>query len=218
MAVTIDASGTVQSTASFVSSFNYTGLTIGTGLSNSYLVISVSFAGGIPSGISITWNGTSMTQIGLVSDSTGGQAACLFGLTNPTSGSNTAAVTWTNSSSVAVCGTSWAGVDQTTPFVNTVTLNDQASSSSGFATITSSIGDAVIAVFQTQLGTISVDHTQVYKDSINTGSASNRAAGASPNVTLGWSAAGSFTWCGIGTDLSAFVSKSSGFNMPMLGM
>lgn len=112
MAITIDAtsSGSNSSTASTTQTVAHT---VAAG---AILVVGVyaQQAGGTSPTISVTYNGTSMTQKTSVSDSNGGTTA-VFYLTNPTSGTNNIVSTTNMSSGVlrnhAVVGASFLGAN-----------------------------------------------------------------------------------------------------------
>lgn len=74
------------------------------------LIVVLSFRGNV-SGVSVTYNGVAMTQIGTETTCTAGQYAQLwiFKLANPATGSNTVAVSWSGSQGCSGCSASYSG-------------------------------------------------------------------------------------------------------------
>src|SRR5690349_11814286 len=105
MAVAIDATGTDALSGTSVTSFDYTGLTVGAGLSNGALIAFISASGttsngAAPSSMSVHWDsaGTNqaLTQIGtsqVVGGGTGTMVSSLWGLVAPTAGNKTLHIT-----------------------------------------------------------------------------------------------------------------------------
>lgn len=144
MAVALDATGT-ESTLSGAS-ISYTGLTIGSGLSNSAAVFVVVWGGGSNITFSSpTWNSVSAPQIINKTGATAGIGVALFGIVAPASGNQTFAVTpsVTTGNEFYVYGVSFSNVDQTggaTTFAHSAGTNN-ASTTSLADTITTTNGN-----------------------------------------------------------------------------
>lgn len=193
--VTIDVCGTQQrSGAAAASPFDFTGLTITGGLSNSALVATVIFDTLTLSGISATWDqgGTNqaMTLIGTASTPGSAGVTQLYGLVAPTSGNKTLRIAYTGVAQMFVDACSYSGVNQaggTTSFPNfnsATAINDAAPT----VTIMSAVGHAVLAGITCNAHSLtSVNNTSIYTD--NGGAVicagANRAAGAASVVMSG---------------------------------
>jgi hypothetical protein len=117
--VALDVAGSKGSSTTAGTSFNYTGLTISAGLTNSAATFVVVLGGTVtPTGPAATWNGVSCTLLGSQTITAFTCLVALFGLKSPSSGAQTLAVTWTNLADILAAGVSFSGVDQTTPFQN----------------------------------------------------------------------------------------------------
>lgn len=212
MAVTVDATGTESTNFPGSSTgLNYTGLTVGSGLTNSALlaIIVTGNQNTFPPGLAATWNGTSLTLISNtnISVSSGGFHIALFGLASPVAGNQTLAVSWTGGStySYSIAALSFQGVDQTTPFRNGATAT--ATSNTAAVTVTSATGNIVVGVYA---GPVSYggapSGTQIFSD---TGAsypvaAASRNAGATPTLSDGFSS--STLWIASGCDVKAAVA------------
>jgi hypothetical protein len=142
-AVSLSNTGSEGSSAVSGTSFNYTGLTISAGLTNSAAVFGVILAALVtqPTGVTATWNGVSCT---LLRSDTNNGVSLIFGLKSPASGANTFAISWTNTADIMVAGVSFSGVDQTTPFQN---ANGASGSSASFpVSITTASGNYTVGV------------------------------------------------------------------------
>lgn len=117
MSVVVDSTGTEQNSgASTVTSISYTGLTIGSGLTNSAAVFAVAYVTlGTTNAVfsSPTWNGVSCPLIVQQNFASGGLGVALFGMVNPASGNNTFSVTSSVSAEFYYYGVSFSGVNQT---------------------------------------------------------------------------------------------------------
>lgn len=203
--VALDAAGTEHFVAPAATSYNYTGITVGTG-SHRALVVTLQFdSNSDPTGVSATWDsgGTNqaMTLIkSLDKNGDGSGGGCvnqLWGLVAPTSGNKTLAIA-TSSSRFFVSAISFTGVNQTggtTSFPNATgavaveTVN-----------ITTVAGDYAMCACSCG-GTIStVLGTELFID--NSGSviaaAADYASASGSSVTLG-------------------ISSGSGFFQPVIG-
>jgi hypothetical protein len=195
--VAVDAvDGSVHYIASGV---GYTGLTVGAG-SHRALILTLNFDGAEPTGVSVTWNGTAMTQI-VAGGSGGNRDSQLWGLINPASGANTFAISWTGGGKVFAAAISFTGVDQTggaTSFPN-------STSGTGVATlsVTSAVGNKVVACECSGGGQGTSTGTQIYDDHVS-GSIINAMAqydaGAATPVVIGNSGTNSLI---VATDVKA---------------
>ncbi len=91
--VTLDANATAAVSGLVSGTITNNNLTVGTG-SNRCLVAQLNFysGGATPTGVAVTWNGVTLTQIGTEG------TAFLFGLVNPASGNHALVATWTGGS------------------------------------------------------------------------------------------------------------------------
>jgi hypothetical protein len=201
--VAVDSIGTVG-TCTGVTSFNYTGLTISGGLSNSALTVELEFAASNITGLAMTWNGVALSQITTTNNASGGRID-LWGLVNPASGNQTLAVSWTTSTNCTVVGVSWSGVNQTggtSTFANATTASGSSTTSS--VTVTSATGDAVIAMHEV-VG-VGNSFSSVSNNSIFTATPAQRACAgnwkaATGSDTLTGTIASSNAWVSIGADI-----------------
>ncbi len=210
MTVVFDAQGTTDALANAATSVDFTNLTVGTG-ANRALVVTLAFSNQAITGLTVTWDngGTNQacTLIGAINSGGINGRAVLYGLVAPTSGAKTLHVAWTGSTSVTVSAVAYTGVDQTGGTTSFAHFNS-ASASSGSSvsvTITSAVGNAVVASQAIGNTTFtSVNNTQVYIDnSPAVGSAAaNRAVGAA-TVTMTGALPTSDDWAIVGVDIVA---------------
>lgn len=147
MAIAVDSNpGADQRSGASVTSFNYSGLTIGAGLTNSAAVFAVTYSAVITAP-SATWNAVSCPLIGsfITSPETG---CSLFGIVNPASGNKTFALSWTTACQVMVAGISFTGVLQTGGATTFPNFNSSGSTgaTSSTLTVTTVSGDYTIGV------------------------------------------------------------------------
>ena len=158
-------------------------------------------------GISATWAGTGMTQLGSTITIDNGSSKSLTGaifmLANPTPGAQTLALSWTNSmNTVYYSYTSWTGTDTSTPATNPVSTTGNAAS---FTFAQSSVGasNATTSAFITGSGTGtntgSDDNggSQTYLDNAGATGSTGRRAGSG---TTNW------TYSGITSDIGLALS------------
>jgi hypothetical protein len=117
-AVTVDQTGTPQLSGSSITSFDFTGMSVSSGLTNSALVISVlqTQAGGAIGTVAATWDnaGTPQAMTLIANVAVSSQTVWLFGLRAPHAGAGlTCHVTWNGNSQVSVNGISFFNVNQT---------------------------------------------------------------------------------------------------------
>lgn len=229
-AVTLDACGTSDVTAgngtTTVTSVNFTNLTIASG-SNRALVVVLNFGVATISGLTVVWDSgganQSLTQIN-TANGTGGVVARadLWGLVNPVIGNKTLTVSWTTASDIYVDACSFAGVDQTggaTSFPNSTSVTGSGILTTLSTTVTSAIGDYVLAGFTvTGSGFSSVNNTQVFIDNTGAGccnAAANNAIGAA-SVTMTGNFGAATSSAAVGTDIKA--AASGGAACPALAL
>lgn len=102
----------------------------------------------------VTWNGTSMTLIGSVTDPGSGVKLYRYGLVNPATGTRTLIVTFGSSGDVSAMITlrSFSGVNQSTPTGSTVTQTAIAATSISL-NVSAASGDVVADAIGAQNGT-----------------------------------------------------------------
>lgn len=153
--VTADVVGTTKYQASS-NSFNYNGLTITGGLTNSALVCAMirgDVSNDTTTGLAMTWNGTSMTLRMSSSIFSGTIGIFLFGLRNPTSGAQTLAVSATNSAADNFVNcVSFSNVNQTSDVL--AFPNPTSTAASATIAVTSASGHIAVGVFDGNSGTI----------------------------------------------------------------
>ena len=152
-AVTFDAKGTAACDVSSASSpvtLNCSTLTIGSSLSNSVLVVGVSYGrANNTTTLTATWNGTSMgSVVGFSYAPSAGMA--IFCLPNPASGNHTLTIVMTVSGGgeIHAMGASFAGANQTTPCQNYNGVTNPASTATITVPVTSATGDLVVGVYE----------------------------------------------------------------------
>lgn len=165
-AVALDAKGVAKGQTSSSTSFSTSAmLTIGAALSNGAAVFGCMWDVPITSP-SATWAGTSAPLIILETPS-GVASVALFGLTAPSSGSNTFSVSWTNSAEVVCSGVSFTGVNQTggtTSFAHSIGNGAASGVTTETVTVTAASGDYVLAGFNMGQSITAVNNTQVFID------------------------------------------------------
>lgn len=204
-AVAVAATGTEQLSSTGLTTYNYTGLTVPTSVSNGALIVLVSAGptsgGTAPTAITATWNGTAIPSVtGANDENVTAISVWIGGLINPASGNNTLAINWTTSGQVAVIAIALSGVNQTggtTSFANGVNASTSPTGATTVSNVvTSAVNNMVFGTWaQSGSGSFSsLNQTQLYVD--NGGAlmddGANSAAGAS-SVTL----TGTFSVSGI---------------------
>lgn len=196
-----------------------TNLTIGSG-SNRALVLGLQFeASAIPSGLTATWNGTSLTAItGTNSGSHGGCSCALvmFGLVAPASGNHSLVISWTGSNSIHAFAVSFTGVDQTggaTSFPGgTSVVEDTATASPITGPVSSASGDIVVAAGMQDCqpwGAISGTTIATDLSGPDFGSAANYSPGAA-TVSPTFAFTGTCVFGFVGTDVKAASGGGGG--------
>lgn len=132
MSVLPDADGAWTDFGSSTGSVTYTGLTVGAGLINGYLIASIPCGVTAPGITGVTWNGVAMTLLVDLSLNGTNQAADLqyWGLANPASGNKNLVVSFsTTNVQIKVQASSFQGVAQTSSTTtNTVNTGDGTTS------------------------------------------------------------------------------------------
>lgn len=210
MAVSLDqVSTSVTNSGTLVTTAAHNNLTITGGLTNSALVV-WAFTDTTATGLTLHWDsaGTNqlMTNLGSVT-ATGDGIAYFFGLRNPTSGNKTLTATWGTAGECSLFGASWSGVSQTSDalaFPNFTSTTGTSTTPS--ITVTSAVGDAVVAGLISSNTWATTNQTNVFSDTGASlyNSAGDRAAGASPSVTFSDTISGAAVlWAMCGVDIAA---------------
>jgi hypothetical protein len=217
MTVSTDALGTQKDSASTVTSFNYTNITVGSS-SNRALIFILGTSGGAAAATSpaATWdNGgsnqamTLLTNVAATSDGNHG-VVWLFGLRNPTSGAKTLAVSWTTASTYAACARSYNGVDQSSDanaFKNRTT-NAAATGTSASLTVTSAVGDFAVNGFLTSGAAGSGNQTQIFLDTNPTDDVGGQEVTGAASISFTWGIGASSPWAMVGCDIAAAAAAS----------
>lgn len=214
MAVALDATGTVVVTTNTTSASSGASLTVGSSLSNGGLFVTLDLtytAGSPPTGISVTWGGASLTQVGSFTGTVGNDGL-LFGLyvyflANPASGAQTLAASWTNNATdVYMCGISFSGVNQATG-ANNATTNTAAATNPATITVSSATGNEVLVVWglgDGQHKTATSDNLLFYSNGANNynGAATYGAGSSSKTLTLTVDNGGP-AWTALGVNILA---------------
>src|SRR5882672_3844427 len=228
MAVAIDANpGGAGASLNGGTTLNYTGLTMGTGVSNPALVALISWDNtGSPTISSVNWDATgtpqTLTLIAGTLATNGNNSSALYGRVGTiTAGAKTLRVVFSASTNAYLASISFSGVNQTggaTSFPHGTTATGSSTSASTGA-ITSAIGNAVVGVgCDSSAGTtVTPSNTTVYEN--HTGATvngwGNEAAGAS-TVTLTCALSPTTVWCYSGTDVAAAGAAQTPLNKNFL--
>lgn len=143
MAVTIDAIGTMQpQTSNSLTSFNYNGITVGSGPNSALLFLVYHTTTANPTGISCHWDSAGANQVMAAFGPQAGVGARvrMYALVNPTPGNKTLSVTWTTSDGFGGCAISFNGVLQTS---STAAFINYQSSAVPSSSSTASLGPIV---------------------------------------------------------------------------
>lgn len=210
MAVAFDTFGHAGNGGSSSTSFSSSSIiTVGSG-SNRALVVYLLFVfgggSGLPTGISVTWNGVAMTAItgASFSDVTAGVSIAAFGLVNPASGANTLAASWTGARFTSVAAISFTGVDQTggvTSFAHGAGNHGNAGGNAS-VTVTSATGNITAAAYTNDGGAqfTATSATQDWVDATDSFALNHTAGSASNTMTA---TQGSTNWVAAGVDVVA---------------
>jgi hypothetical protein len=194
--VTLDANATAAVSGLVSGTITNNNLTVGTG-SNRCLVAQLNFysGGATPTGVAVTWNGVSLTQIGTEG------TAFLFGLVNPASGNHALVATWTGGSLYAALnGTSFTNCAQTGTFINVNTATGSSPPTS--LAITNPSGNIAIDSVASTEPLSSPSQTQLFVDNTNSDSGSSYSASVNPTFSWSWSC----------TAANNYLARTSGGN------
>lgn len=181
MAIAFDAASNsgVQGVASYSFSHTCTG-------SNLWLMVGITTSNTTVSGV--TYNSVSMTQINTVSFAFGQGNTYIFGLKNPSTGSNSVAVTLAGANTSVAGAMSFTGVDQTTTTEGSATAS--GSGSPGTVNVTTvADNDWVVDAVGSNDTTITVgaDQTQRVNVSASLGMSHEGPKTPAGSVTMSWS-------------------------------
>lgn len=219
MAVAVDATGTAQgtTTSTKVTSFNYTGITVGASATALVFVVTIGDdVSAAPTNISVVWDsgGTNQTMTLLTSKAdpsagANGNQVFIYGLRNPTAGNKTLAVSWTTSLWFAGNAISFTGSETSSdaaafPHTNTAT---GAGTTSLSISITSAVGNWTVGGYVSLNGTGTTNHTLWFDSSTaglftNDNVLSQQATGAA-TVTFTDTWTGNAGWGAAAIDIAA---------------
>lgn len=173
------SSDTMQ--ASAVTTVSGTPITLGSSATCLVVVANLEGSTVLPTSITATWNSVSMTSVGSPAVSSNITAAAFY-LTNPTTGSHTLALSWTNSADIYVGAVSF----KTTNTSTCVNTGDYTTTVTGTGphtiTVTSGANDATVASYITNGSTPTVNFNLMWADSaLNPGGAGNYQLGGTSN-------------------------------------
>lgn len=210
MAVVVDATGTADSTATNGTSFNYTGITVGSGSNRAliFILVTSNAGGNFATGATATWDsgGTNQAMTVIKSQQATGDnnlgVVWIFGLRNPVAGNKTLAVAWTNANGHGACAISFTGVDQTSDAIAFPNSNSATATSGGLSlAITSAAGN--IPITGATAGTISApNQTQIFLDTVAIDDGGGQRAAGAASVTFTWTN-GATQWAMAGCDVFA---------------
>lgn len=219
MSTAVDVVGT-EGFSTGVSPRTYTGLTTSAVITDGAIIVAVVTDTHV-SGTSATWDGVAMTLLASVNTTGANGRVEIYGLAPIAghTGNKTFSYAWTSggSASVAICGVSWSGVDQTggtVSFPNAATTTGNATVNGNTSvTVNSAVGDSVVAAHATDSQSFftSNNNTRIFLDNSNfpaTASAvANRASGAASVAMTGGFAGttGTTTFASAGVSIAASV-------------
>lgn len=216
MAVLIDIVGTeVLGGVASASPQTYTGLTTGSSLSNGCVTFIVIYDNLAVTGTSATWDGVACTLI--ASQTSGGISGRVevWGLSpiGTHTGNKTFSITFAGGTAqLVIQGQSWTGADQTggtTTFNNSAATSGNSSLASG--TITSQVGDALIAGYVASSATTTPNNGIIIfteNGANNYDCAANRDVGAA-SVAMNAAVSGVNTWAMAGANILQVTSSSA---------
>lgn len=183
----------------FASNAGDTTGTVGSG-SNRFLVGYVVFRGITATGVSMTWNGVSMTQIDTTTYNAAVYSLFTFGLVAPTTGNQTLSVSWTGGASdVALGAVSLYNVNQGGVGSGSTqnTGNDTGTGTSASSTVTSANGNAVVVAHSNNNASSTTQNqgTQAWKEEdLNGNSAMAYKLSTGSSETVSWTLGSSVEW------------------------
>lgn len=194
----VDAGGTATST-----SLTFSHTCSGT---NRLLLVHIA-QGGANAVSSVTYNGVALTLAGAVNNTNGNVHAELWYLLAPAVGTFNIVISLPAAATIYAFGSSWTGVNQTTPLGTAVTGTGTSTTPS--VTVTSAVGDTVVDVLNAQQQpanlTPSTGQTSLYTGTLYV--AGSSAAGAA-SVTMGWSAANGYAWAQVAVPLKPLAAAA----------
>ncbi len=214
MAVTFDAVGPNSSGTSVTINTSLTWSHSCSG-SNGLLVVGVSVgAGQNGTSTTATYNGVSMTSAGRVfSNNQQDGYVEMFYLVAPSTGSNTVAITCSQSLTMIGGSVSFNGVDQSTPVSNITSAFGSASPVS--LSVTSAAGNMVVDAVCTGTGVTSSDQTQRWLRNDNgttaAGNAAQSTADGAASVNMGYTITSDW-WGMMGMSVNASSGGGGGGN------
>ena len=199
MAVTVNATATADVSVASVLTATNSNLTIVSGATALLAWVEFGSVNGIPSAITVTWNGVAMTLLASVQNSFNNFVLCqLYGLLAPATGNQSLIANWTTSSSITIDAIAFNGTATDTlanAFQNANT-NNGGGGTSATVTGTSSVGninvcgvcsiDDVTALAATSSTTVFTDNNHIGTQGATAPGASSVAWSATVVSTFGW--------------------------------
>jgi len=191
--------------------------TIGSGANRALLMLMAMPSNDLPI-LTCTWGGVSLTQLAIASN--GFDAVTyIYGLLNPASGANIIDATWTNNVACGACAISFTGVEQSSLVAAfTGAQNNSGASGTLSTTVTSAVGDMVVATFGCPFVTLTPNNTVLanYLALSGFSGAQNRAAGAA-SVVMSATQSGAQPWSESAINVHA-AATPPGALMPQIWM
>lgn len=170
---------------------------------NGIAITDISFQGTAVTGVSVTYNGVAMTQVGTATVSN--VTTYMFSLTAPPSGAQNVIASWTGSQSGWMHTRTYTGVDQSTPKGTPVTATGTSTTPS--VTATSAVGELVVDVTTANAAlTIGAGQTSRYIETTVVATGGSEEAGAA-SVVMSWSQA-SAAWASVAVPLKPAATST----------
>ena len=135
---------------------------------NRYLTVQIQIVGSTVTGTNVTYNGVPMT---LISRQVNTNATEIWGLVNPTPGTNVVAITLSGAATTAQGAVSFTNVDQTTPLGTTAAVNVSGGGAKNGPSMTTDAGDMIIDSVIGSSFTVSAPTIQAWNDGGGDGAA-----------------------------------------------
>lgn len=225
MAVTHNATSSVESTGTGVQQNDHTNLTIAAG-SNIGLVVQITWVLQTVSGVSVTWDQGGTNQacaiIGSAVNTPGANGrVVLYGLRAPTTGNHTLRVSWTGASDVIVNAVAFNNVDQTSDaaaFAHATSATGATPTNSPSLAITSAAANMTVELMtddgadpNTPAGSPNAA-TQTHLNTLmGVPTGGSRATGAATE-THSWTLGGTSNWAQVGVDVVAVAASDLSVN------
>lgn len=190
MAVSLDATSTSLSAG--VETSRSWSHTVGTAKGGRLLIVTVSTGNtALSAGVAVTYGGVAMTLgVSITEASTYYLRAEIYYLVNPPTGSNTVAVTWTNSTSGAFSAMSFYGVSRNTPIFSTSPTTQSVTTGNPSLSVPGMSGGIAIdalAMDNTDTGlTVGASQTQVVNSSTWHGASSYEPWSTGTTIAMTW--------------------------------